>query len=66
MLDINLATFQREAQRSLSNDSSVQEAVERFKSCTKADDRLEEFRRLRGSSLVARPQTKLGSIAHFA
>jgi hypothetical protein len=66
MLDINLATFQREAQRTLTDESSVKVAVERFKKCAKPEDRVEEFRRLRGDSLLARPQTKLGKIANFA
>jgi hypothetical protein len=66
MLDINLATFQREAERNLTDEVAVQKAVERFKRCSKAADRLDEFRRLRGDSLLARPQTKLGKIANFA
>jgi hypothetical protein len=66
MLDINLATFQREAQRTLTDDKSVKAAVARFKKCDKAEDRVDEFRRLRGDSLLARPQTKLGKIANFA
>jgi hypothetical protein len=66
MLDINLATFQREAQQTLSDDKAVRAAVERFKKFGKAEDRLDAFRRLRGGSLLARPQTKLGKIANFA
>jgi hypothetical protein len=42
MLDINLATFQREAQRTLTDEKSVKAAVARFKKCDKAEDRVDE------------------------
>jgi hypothetical protein len=66
MIDVNLATFKREAERALTDERAIKKAVERFKKCADANQRADAFRGLRGGSLLAKPQTKLANIANFA